>query len=423
MKMKRKLSEFLPKAFHPVWRAAVAEEILNIVCKGGRGSGKSSDIAHIIVQLLMRYAVNAVGIRKVDNTIELSIFEQMKWAISEQGVSDLFKVNKSPMRITYIPRGNYMVFRGAKDPERIKSLKSANFPFAFAWVEELAEFKTEDEVTTITNSLLRGELSDGLFYKFFFSYNPPKRKQSWVNKKYETSFQPSNTFVHHSTYLDNPFISKQFVAEAEATRKRSPQRYDWEYGGKAIGSGVVPFDNLLVEAGSITDEMVKTFDNIRQGLDFGYGPDPFSFVRWHYDKKKNGIYALDEHYGQKISNRNAAKWIKGKGYDTEEMTADSAEPKSIDELKIEHGIRRIKGAKKGPDSVQYGEEWLDDLDFICIDPTRTPNIAREFENIDYQTDRDGNPLPRLEDKDNHTIDATRYAFERDMKRPSVSVLK
>lgn len=421
--MQRKLSEFLPPAFHPVWRAAIAEEILNIVCKGGRGSGKSSDIAHIFVQLLMRFPANAIGIRKVDNTIELSIFEQIKWAISEQSVSHLFKINKSPMRITYIPRGNYMVFRGAQEPERIKSLKSANFPFAFAWVEELAEFKTEDEVTTITNSLLRGELEDGLFYKFFFSYNPPKRKQSWVNKKYEPSFQPSNTFVHHSTYLDNPFISKQFIVEAEAAKERSPKRYDWEYGGKAVGSGVVPFDNLKVEAGSITDEMVERFDNIRQGVDFGYGPDPLAFVRWHYDKKLNGIYAIDELYDQKVSNRNLAKWIISKGYQSLELTAESAEPKSIDELKKEHGIRRIFAAKKGPDSVQYGEEWLDDLDFICIDPLRTPNIAKEFENIDYQTDRDGNPLPRLEDKNNHTIDATRYAFERDMKRPSVSVLK
>lgn len=423
MMMAKRISELIPKAFHSVWRAAMNPDLLNIVCKGGRGSGKSSDISHIVVQLLMRYAVNGVGIRKVDNTIELSIYEQIKWAISEQGVSHLFRVTKSPMRITYIPRGNYIVFRGAQDPERIKGLKTANFPFTFAWIEELAEFKTEEEVTTIINSLLRGELGDGLFYKFFYSYNPPKRKQSWVNKKYETSFQPKNTFVHHSTYLDNPFISKQFIEEAQSTKERNIKRYEWEYEGKAIGSGVVPFDNLRVVEGSITDEMVAAFDNIRQAVDFGYGPDPLAFVRWHYDKKKNGIYAIDEYYGQKVSNRTIANWIRSKGYETIEIIADSAEPRTINELKTEHGIRRIKGAKKGPDSVQYGEEWLDDLDFICIDPLRTPNVAREFENIDYQTDRDGNPLPRLEDKDNHTIDGTRYAFERDMKGPSMSVLK
>lgn len=422
MKMAKKLSEFLPKKFHPVWKASLNSEILNIVCKGGRGSGKSSDIAHIITQLLMRYAVNAVGIRRVDNTLEQSIYEQMKWAIAEQEVTHLFKFNKSPLKITYIPRGNYMIFRGAQDPERIKSLKDSRFPFAIGWIEELAEFKTEDEVTTITNSLLRGELADGLFYKFFYSYNPPKRKQSWVNKKYETSFQADNTFVHHSTYKDNPFISKEFIKEAEATRQRSERRYEWEYEGKAIGSGVVPFDNLKVEKGCITDEMASNFDNIRNAVDFGYATDPLAFVRWHYDKKKNGIYAVDELYGQKISNREFAKWVHKKGYQSDEIFADSAEPKSIAELKNEHGVKRVKGVKKGPDSVEYGEEWLDDLDFICIDPLRTPKIAWEFENIDYQTDKDGNPKPRLEDKDNHTIDATRYAMSEDMKTNSKAKL-
>lgn len=424
MAMQVKLSSLLPKAFHDVWRNAIDPDILNIICKGGRGSGKSSDIAHIIVQMLMRYAVNAVGIRKVDNTIELSIFEQIKWAISEQGVSHLFKVNKSPMRVTYIPRGNYMVFRGAKEPERIKSLKSANFPFAIAWLEELAEFKTEDEVTTITNSLLRGELGNGLFYKFFYSYNPPKRRQSWVNKKYESSFVAENTFVHASTYLDNPFISKQFIEEANAAKERNELRYRWEYLGEAIGSGVVPFDNLQIEKGCITDEMVSSFDNIRNGLDYGYGPDPLAFVRWHYDKKRNTIYAIDELYDHKVSNRNLAKWLHTKGYQSDVISAESAEPKSNDELKNEHGIKRIKKVKKGPDSVEYGEEWLDDLDAIVIDPLRTPNIAREFENIDYATDKNGDPLPRLEDKNNHTIDATRYAFEDDMKnKKGISILK
>lgn len=420
----KKLSELLPKAFHATWRAALNNDILHIIEKGGRGSGKSSDIAHIITQLLMRYAVNAVGIRKVDNTIEASIFEQMRWAIHEQSVAHLFKINKSPMRITYLPRGNYMIFRGAQDPTRIKSLKSAEFPFAIGWIEEMAEFKNEDEVTTITNSLLRGELESGLFYKFFYSYNPPKRKQSWVNKKYESSLQPNNTFVHHSTYLDNPFISKQFIAEAEAAKERNELRYRWEYLGEAIGSGVVPFDNLQIEKGSITEEMTAAFDNIRNGVDFGYATDPLAFVRWHYDKKRHAIYAVDEIYGVKVSNREFAKRLKIKGYDSDTIYADSAEPKSIAELKNEHDIKRVKGAKKGPDSVEYGEKWLGDLDAIYIDPLRTPNIAKEFENADYKVDRDGNPVPRIEDKDNHALDATRYAFELDMKnRKGMKVLR
>ncbi len=408
-----KISSLIPTNFHNVWRASLDPNKLHIACKGGRGSGKSSNVAHIIVQMLMRYAVNGVAIRKTDNTLEQSVYEQIKWAIAEQRVTHLFKFNKSPLRITYKPRGNYIVFRGAQNPERIKSLKDSQFPFAIGWIEELAEFKTEDEVKTITNSLLRGELADGLFYKFFYTYNPPKRKQSWVNKKYETQFQPNNTFVHASTYLDNPFIAKAFIEEAEATKKRSERRYMWEYLGEAIGSGVVPFDNL--EFRTITDEEYATFDNIRNGLDFGYATDPLAFVRWHYDKKKNGIYAIDEFYAQKVSNRKIAQWLHKKGYQSDEIHADGAEPKSIAEIKFEHNVPRIRGAKKGPDSVEYGEKWLDDLDFICIDPKRTPNIAREFESIDYQVDRDGNPKPRLEDKDNHTIDSTRYAFVDDMR--------
>ena len=420
MKMIEKISlkEKIKPSFYSVARATMNPKILHIACKGGRGSGKSSDIALLIIILVKHFAVNAVCIRKTDNTLEQSVYEQLKWAISELGLTSEFKFNKSPLRISYVPRGNYIVFRGAQNPERIKSLKDSRFPFAIGWIEELAEFKTEDEVKTITNSLLRGELADGLFYKFFYSYNPPKRKHSWVNKKYESRFQPENTFVHASTYKDNPFIAKEFIEEAEATRERSEKRYRWEYLGEAIGSGVAPFENLVFR--KITDEEIARFDNIRQGNDFGYANDPLAFVRWHYDKKKRVIYAIDEIYGVKISNRELAERIREKGYQSQMITCDSAEPKSIDELKLQLNIPLVQGAKKGPDSREYGERWLDDLDAIVIDPGRTPNIAREFESADYAVDRDGNPKPKLEEVNDHTIDATRYAFEDDMRQPGIS---
>lgn len=417
----KRLSQLIPPHFHDLWRATKDTSILNVVAKGGRGSGKSSDTAIIISQLIMRYPVNALILRKIDNTLASSVYEQVKWAINEMGVSHLFQIKVSPMEIIYKPRGNKMIFRGAQNPERIKSLKDARFPFTIAWIEELAEFKTEDEVTTITNSLLRGELDDGLFYKFYYTYNPPKRKQSWVNKKYETSFQPDNTFVHHSTYFNNPYIAKEFIKEAEGAKERNEMRYKWEYLGEAIGSGVVPFNNLQIEP--IHQDLYDTFDNIRNAVDFGYATDPLAFVRWHYDKKKRILYAMDEYYGVQISNREFANWLHKKGYQSDDIYADSAEPKSIAELKKEHGIKRIKGVKKGKDSVEYGEQWLDDLQAIVIDPKRTPNIAREFENIDYQTDKDGNVKPRLEDKDNHTIDATRYALERDMRQNRMTILQ
>jgi len=410
-----KLSRIVTPKFQSFWKSSNSRKYLRHVLKGGRASSKSTHVALKLIKDMMKYPVTTLCIRKVARTLEESVFEQLKEAIDMLGVSEYWRVVKSPLQLVYLPRGNKIIFRGADDPMKIKSIKVSKFPIAFLWIEELAEFKTEEEISTIENSVLRAELPDGLFYAFYYSYNPPKRKQSWVNKKYESHMIPANTFVHHSTYLDNPHISKAFVEEAEHVKVTKPDKYKWEYLGQAIGSGVVPFENLVFRR--ITDEEMKSFDNIRQGVDFGYGPDPYSFVRWHYDKTRRRIYALDEHYGQKISNREAAKWIKEKGYQAVQTTADSAEPKSIDELK-EHGIR-IKGAKKGPDSVQYGEEWLDDLEEIVIDPERTPNIAREFENIDYATDADGNPKARLEDKDNHTIDATRYAFEGDMKKSGV----
>lgn len=416
MRMKQiKLSEIVTPKFQEFWKASNSRKYLRHVLKGGRGSSKSTHVALKLIKDMMKYPVTTLCVRKVARTLEESVFEQLKEAIEMLGVSEYWRVMKNPLQLIYLPRGNKIIFRGADDPMKIKSIKVSKFPIAFLWIEELAEFKTEEEVSTIENSVLRAELPDGLFYAFYYSYNPPKRKQSWVNKKYESHMIPANTFVHHSTYLDNPHISKAFVEEAEHVKATKPDKYKWEYLGEAIGSGVVPFENLTFRR--ITDDEIKSFDNIRQGVDFGYGPDPYTFVRWHYDKTRRRIYALDEHYGQKISNREAAKWIKEKGYQTVQTTADSAEPKSIDELK-EYGIR-IKGAKKGPDSVQYGEEWLDDLEEIVIDPERTPNIAREFENIDYATDADGNPKARLEDKDNHTIDATRYAFEGDMKKSGV----
>lgn len=417
--MTSKLSELIIPKFHDFHRAYKSNEYLIYVLKGGRNSAKSSTYSEEIILDLMKNKINALVVRKVANTLMTSVFEQLLWAIDILGVGHLWKVKKSPLELEYVPFGNRILFRGADDPQKIKSIKTSKYPIARVWIEEVAEFKTEEEVQTIIDSIVRAELPQGISYKIVFTYNPPSRKQHWLNKKYETQFISNNTYVHHSTYLDNPYVSKAFIEEAENMKSRNEYKYRWNYLGEPIGSGVVPFNNLVFRP--ITDDEIKVFDNIRQGIDWGYGVDPVAFTRWHYDKTRKKLYALDEIYGIKISNRILADRIKEKGYHSEISTADSAEPKSIAEMK-EHGIRCV-GAKKGPGSVEYGEKWLDDLEEIVIDPRRTPNIAREFENIDYATDKDGNVLPKLVDKDNHTIDSTRYAVEKDMKTASVKILK
>lgn len=406
-----RLSEVFTESFIDVHREIKKGGHLKYVLKGGRASGKSSFVAQEIVLDTIKYPITPLCVRKVGNTLQESCYEQIKEAIDQLQLSEYFKFNISPLKITYIPRGNSIIFRGADDPAKIKSIKMAKYPIARLWIEELAEFKTEDEVSMIENSILRGELEKGLQYKFYYTYNPPKRKQSWVNKRYETKFLPENTYVHHSSYLDNPYISKAFKDEAEYIKKTKPLKYRWEYMGEPIGSGVVPFDNLTFR--EITTKELLNFDNIRQGIDWGYANDPFAFVRLHYDKTRRRIYVFGEIYEVKLSNRVAAQMIKSGGWNDSKIIADSAEPKSIDEL-WDYGLK-IYGANKRPGSVEYGEKWLDELEEIIIDPVRCPNVAREFENIDYQVDKDGNTKNKLEDKDNHGIDAVRYSLSEDMR--------
>ena len=406
-----KISDLLTPRFYPLYSAWKSNKYTRLICKGGRGSAKSTNIALILVVDLMQYPVNTICFRKVGETLRKSVYEQIKWAIKFLGVEEYFEYKLSPLEIIYKERGNKFIFMGVDDPQKSKSIKEAQFPVARYWFEELAEFKNEDEVETVLNSIFRGKLEKGLIYKGFFSYNPPKMKHNWVNKKYNYSFKETNVYVHHSTYLDNPYISDEFIKEAEAVKAKNETKYRHVYMGEPIGNGLVPFPNLEIR--EIEASEIVGLERFRNGVDWGYGVDPLAFVRWGYDKKKGIIYALDEYYGVGLKNRNLANYILSKGYD-ELVMCDSAEPKSIDELK-EYDISAW-GAKKGAGSVEYGEKWLADLEAIVIDPKRTPNISREFEMIDYDTDRDGNPLPRLVDKNNHTIDATRYAFSNDMKK-------
>jgi PBSX family phage terminase large subunit len=403
-----RLSDIVTPAFYNFWRAY--DEHLHIVGKGGRNSGKSTHKALKIIVEVMKHPINALIIRKVENTMELSVFAQLLWAVNKLGVSEQWTGTKKPLRLTYTPTGQQIIFRGADNPTKIQSIKSEKFPIAIMWIEELMEFRTEDEVLVILNSLLREELPDGLKYHALYSYNPPKQKSHWLNKKYNTAVTADNTYIHHSTYLDNPYCSKQMIEEAERVKESSIQKYNWIYMGEPVGSGIVPFTNL--EFREITDDEIKSFDNIKQGLDWGYAADPLAFGRWHYDKTRRILYAIDEIYQIKLSNRKVSDMLKAKGYDRDLTIADSAEPKSIAEMKT-YNIN-IKGAKKGQGSVEFGEKWLDDLEAIVIDPNRTSHIAQEFESADYEVDRMGNTLNRLRDKDNHHIDGCRYALEGEM---------
>ena len=411
MTLNKNLSEIILPSFHD-FHAECRNGFTHFVAKGGRNSSKSTTISIECILRIITDRVNGLVIRKVANTLQESVYEQLKEATMLLGIEHQFIFQKSPLRIINKEWGNYIIFRGADNPIKIKSIKTSNYPIAFCWFEELDEFKKEDELQVILDSILRARLPDDLLYKFFYSYNPPKRKQHWLNKKYETElFIPKNTFVHHSDYRDNRFLPDQTLDEISLTKDRHPRKYDWVYLGKPIGGGVVPFENLTFR--TITDDEFKAFDNPRQGLDWGYAVDPFAMVKWHYDKTRRKIYCMNEIFGLKIQNREAAARMIDQGFDDMKTTCDSAEPKSIAEIKG-LGIKKAVGAKKGPGSVETGEKWLNELEEIVIDQDRTPETAREFENIDYEVDRDGNTISRLQDFDNNSIDGTRYAFEDDI---------
>jgi len=409
-----KLSDIVLDGFKDFWKASKNNDYLYYILKGGRSSAKSSHISLRGIIEIIQKPVNGLVVRKHAKYLRESVFEQLKWAANELGVAHLFKFQVSPMQIVYKPRGSKIFFAGADDPQRIKSIASSEYPYTWLWIEELAEFKSEDEVETIEDSIIREETDQD--YKIFYSYNPPKRKSNWCNKKFNSVTLPDMYFVHHSDYRDNPYISEQTLQKINYLKENDEHKYRHTWLGEPIGSGVVPFSNL--EFRTITEEELARFDNIRQGIDWGYAADPFCFLRIHLDKKRKKLYIIDELMEIQLSNRKAADWIIDKGYNDVQITADSEEPKSIDEMG-RYEIR-IKGAIKGPGSVEYGEKWLNDLNAIIIDPDRTPKTAKEYENIDYATDKDGNIKNRLEDENNHSIDTTRYACEDDMSTGGVS---
>lgn len=410
--LKVKLSNKILPHFHQSWKEYDNAKYLNIYEKGGRGSSKSTTITLKIIYNRMKYNTHALIARKYAKTLRQSVRNQIIWGIYHLGVEEYWKWSDSPtgdMTMTYTPTGTKIYFEGA-DGDKIKGWKTPDMPTTDIFFEEITDFKTDEELTSIKLSILRSELPPGYKYTFFHAYNPPKRRSHWVNKLCESQFLPSNVYVHHSDYRSNPHLPKEFFDEAEHCMSTNERRYKWEYLGEPIGSGIVPFDNLTFR--EITNEEFKSFDNLRAGNDWGYAVDPNAYVVWHYDKTRRKIYAMYEIYKVKLSNEELASSIKKLALDRQKTKADSAEPKSIAQLK-QLGCNFV-GAKKGKGSVESGEKWLDELEEIVIDPRRTPNIAKEFESADYETDKDGNVIARLQDKDNHAIDATRYAFEDDM---------
>ena len=411
---KVRLSELIAPPFFDVHTDILNNAHTHYWLKGGRGSTKSSFISiEIILGIMRNPQTNAVAVRKVGQYLKDSVFAQLRWAIDMLGAAEAWDVKYSPMELTYIPTGQKIFFRGADKPQKLKSTKVENGYIAYIWYEELDEFFGMEEIRSINQSLMRG----GDVFKVFYSYNPPKSKRSWVNR--EAGRKRSDRLVHESVYLDvnEDWLGKQFFLEAEHLKKTRPELYEHEYLGKVTGTGGEVFTNVTVR--EITDSEIAGFDKIYRGIDFGYAADPFVYLVCYLHNGK--LYIFDEIFKTGLSNSAAAEMITRKGSYESWIICDSAEPKSIRDLR-ERGLR-VRGAKKGPDSVSYGIKFLSSLDEIVIDGARCPNAEREFCGYSIERDREGNFKASYPDRDNHTIDAARYALEEVMNTKKATVIE
>ena len=406
--------------FHAPIRQIRHETAQEFVFKGGRGSTKSSTVAMIILELIKNNPdVHALVCRKVGNTIKDSVYSKMKWAIHKQGLDDEFVCIKSPYEITRKSTGQKIYFRGADDEGKLKSLTPEFGYIGILWLEELDQFDGAAQMRNIRQSAIRG----GRLGFTFLSFNPPKTKNNWAN--IYALEQREGKVVHHSDYRDVPaeWLEHTFLEDAEHLKEVNPEAYEHEYLGIPNGSGGMVFDYL--ELRTITDEEVDQFDHIYEGVDWGFYPDPYAFVRVHYDHARETVYLLDEHVCHKTSNADTAAWILShqakddEGKEIKDSTpyvddamygviCDSAEPKSIKDYQ-DAGIYNAKPVKKGPGSVDYRMKWLAGKK-IVIDQARTPVAYEEFTNYEYDRDKDGNVISGYPDRDNHTIDAVCYAM-------------
>lgn len=377
---------------------------------GGRGSTKSSFVSLQIIDLIMRKPdVHACAMRKIGNTLRDSCFAQIMWAIGALKLEDDFSSTISPMEITRKSTGQKIFFRGADDPLKMKSIKPKFGYLGILWFEEMDQFAGESEMRSIKQSVIRG----GDEATIFCSFNPPKSANNWANDYVLTG--TDKRLVTKSDYLTVPkkWLGKPFLDLAEELKEKNPRAYENEYLGVANGSGGNVFDN--VECRVITDQELSQFDNILNGVDWGWYPDPFAFVRVHYDAARLTLYVWQEFTCNKLSNRETAdKLIEFGITGADVVTCDSAEEKSVSDYRS-FGIN-ARAAEKGPDSRRYSFKWLQSLVKIVIDPARCPVAAREFLHYEYERDKDGNVISGYPDGNDHAIDAVRYATNRIWKR-------
>lgn len=400
-----RISEIIAESYHELHRAVREHLYTHYDLSGGRGSLKSSTVSIEVILLVLRNPkCHALVMRKVANTLRTSVYSQYLWAISKLGLDKYFTAHTSPMELIYKPTGQRIIFFGADDAGKLKSIK---LPFGYIGIthfEEKDQFSGRAEIRTILQSTMRG----GKLFWNFESYNPPISVSNWANE--DSLENRPDRLCHKSTYLDVPreWLGEQFFTEAEILKEQNPRAYEHEYMGVPTGTGGNVFENVAVR--DISNDEIAQFDRIYNGVDWGWYPDPFAFNRMHFDAARRTLYVFDEYHCNKKGNAETAKTLTEEhGINPQDMiTADSAEPKSVEDYRS-YGLF-CRGVEKGPGSVEYSMKWLQSLCGIVIDSKRCPETAKEFLHYEYERSKEGEIISGYPDRDNHHIDAVRYGM-------------
>lgn len=406
----------IPPAFIGVYRDILNREHLEYWLEGGRGSVKSTFANEVLIDLLENNPkMCAIIIRRYTNTLRDSVYAQTEWTISQfsetfAGLQDNYEFKVSPMEVTKISTGQKIYFRGTDDAGKIKSIKPPKGMYiGIVLYEEFDQIQGMATVRKINQSIVRG----GEDFIQIYVYNTPPSRQHFVNK--EKRIPKKNRLVHLSDYRSAPkeWLGQAFIDEAEYIKETNQKIYENEYLGLETGDGTNVFENLEIR--EITDEEISHFDRLYKGIDWGWYPDPYAYNDMYFDMARRILYIFDEFHANKMSNEATWEALIDKGVTSDDLiTADSSENKSIGDYKS-YGAY-IKGAIKGPGSVEYSMKWLSTLNKIVIDPIRCPKTAEEFESYELEKDKDGNVITGYPDKNNHHIDAVRYALEQIWRR-------
>lgn len=383
------------------------------VCKGSRASKKSTTTAMNLIYRIMEYPEsNALVVRKTYRTLLDSCFAQLKWAVNRLGVKEYFDFKLSPLEIIYKPTGQKILFRGLDDPLKVTSVTVDVGSLCFLWIEEAYEIMSESDFDMLDESI-RGEVPKGHFKQITLTFNPWNERH-WIKGRFFDKLD-KDVLAITTNYTCNEWLDRSDLNVFERMKENNPRRYQVAgLGNWGIVDGLI-YENF--EERLFTLEEIKNYKTVA-GLDFGYTNDPTAFFIGFLDKKGSVLYVWDEMYSKGLSNKKIYENIKNMGYSKEKITGDSAEPKSIDELKG-YGLR-IKGAKKGKDSILNGIQWIQDLKII-IHP-RCNNFLTEISNYQWDKDKFGKALNRPIDDFNHLLDAMRYALEDDIQSKTIKAV-